>query len=114
MLNKSLGVLIALGPLLQGCATPVAKLSPGHPAPAASTAVDPGVDPDLVKAGYEVKHRDGRLFYCRSESSVGTRFATTTCLTAQQIHERERATQQSKDFLSLPRTGQCVGAECHQ
>lgn len=105
--------LLALSVLafLAGCAS-----RPPAPVPAAPMVAAPvaaGVDPDLVKVGYQVKRHDGDVFYCRSESSVGTRFATTTCLTAQQIRERERSVQQSKDFLTLPRTGQCVGAECH-
>jgi len=86
---------------------------PVAPSAAVSAAPAGGVDPDLVKAGYQVRRRDGAVFYCRSESSVGTRFATTTCLTAQQIRERNRSTQESKDFLSLPRYGTCVGPECH-
>jgi len=106
-------LVLAVLAFLAGCATRPPAPGPVSEAPIAAAPGAAGVDPDLVKAGYQVKRRDGDIFYCRSESSVGTRFASTTCLTAQQIRERERSVQQSKDFLTLPRTGHCVGPECH-
>jgi hypothetical protein len=56
---------------------------------------------DEVKAlfaqGYKPVGRNGEVYYCRREQQTGSRFATMTCKTADQM---KQITQESKDLLS--------------
>jgi hypothetical protein len=47
--------------------------------------------------GYKLQVRGGEKYFCRSEQQLGTRFATTTCRTAEQMAV---STQSSKDFAA--------------
>lgn len=60
----------------------------------------------LFAQGYKPQERNGQVFYCRREVQTGSRFATMTCKTADQIKE---ITQDSKDFLDAKqRPGGCM------
>jgi hypothetical protein len=60
----------------------------------------------LFAQGYKPTSRNGEVYYCRKEGSLGTRFETTTCRTAQQMKELER---ESKDLvLEKQRPGGCT------
>src|SRR6202012_5058428 len=39
----------------------------------------------LFAQGYKPTSRNGEVYYCRKEGTLGTRFETTTCRTAQQM-----------------------------
>ncbi len=59
----------------------------------------------LFAQGYKPMSRDGKVYYCHQEMKTGSRFATTTCKTAEQI---KQLTQDSKDLVnSSQRTGGC-------
>jgi hypothetical protein len=107
--------------LAQGCATPHPNASP--PASPATSAKpdrivleDKTLTNDEVRAlfaqGYKPVGRDGRVYYCRREQQTGSRFATMTCKTAE---EMKQLTQDSKDMLSnQQKVGGCrsLGAGC--
>ena len=57
----------------------------------------------LLAEGYKPVGRNGEVYYCRREQRTGSRFATTSCKTADQIKQTAR---DSKDMLS---TQQAVG-----
>ncbi len=57
----------------------------------------------LLAEGYKPVGRNGEVYYCRHEQRTGSRFATTSCKTADQIKQTAR---DSKDMLS---TQQAVG-----
>ena len=87
-------------------------------APATGTAVAPNapaasdVDPALVKEGYRVVRRQGKVLYCQTQTVTGTKFGTTKCATAEQIHESERETELSKQQLIRTGPAYCVGTQC--
>jgi hypothetical protein len=57
----------------------------------------------LFAQGYKPVSRGGEVYYCRHEQRTGSRFATTSCKTADQIKQTAR---DSKDMLT---TQQAVG-----
>ena len=57
----------------------------------------------LLAQGYKPVSRGGEIYYCRHEQRTGSRFATTSCKTADQIKQTAR---DSKDMLA---TQQAVG-----
>lgn len=60
----------------------------------------------LFAQGYKPVGRNGQVYYCRSESQTGSRFATMICKSAEQIKQH---TQDSKDLLSeKQRAGGCA------
>jgi len=98
-------------------ATPAARAhaaaqSASPPVAAARDGDSAGVDRSLVKDGYHVVRRNGQLLYCRSQSVTGTKFSSTVCLTAAQIHTQQEDLQHSKDTLNQARAAQCLGPQC--
>ena len=94
-------------------AAAVAGTTPAAGAPAGSADPNlPKVDPALVKQGYRVVRRQGKILYCQSQSVTGTKFASTTCQTAEQIQELNRETEQSKRLLIRSGPANCVGSQC--
>jgi hypothetical protein len=83
-------------------------------APAVAVAVAPtgSVDPSLIKEGYRVVHRENQVLYCRTETTTGTAFKHTACLTAEQIQGQKRSSQNTKDELNKLRGNSCVGNTC--
>ena len=65
----------------------------------------------LFEQGYKPTSRNGEVYYCRREQSLGTRFATTICRTADQMKQLER---DSKDLATQKqRPGGCTqGSTC--
>jgi hypothetical protein len=80
---------------------------PGSPDPGV-----PRVDPALIKAGYRAVRRQGKLLYCQTQTVTGTKFANTTCMTAEQIHEVNRDTEASQRLLIKPGYSDCLGVSC--
>jgi hypothetical protein len=59
----------------------------------------------LFAQGYKPMSRDGKVYYCHQEMKTGSRFATTTCKTADQM---KQLAQDSKDLVnSQQKTGGC-------
>lgn len=59
----------------------------------------------LFAQGYKPMSRGGKVYYCHQEMKTGSRFATTTCKTAEQMKQQ---TQDSKDLInSSQKTGGC-------
>jgi hypothetical protein len=70
------------------------------------------VDPVLVKEGYRAVRRQGMILYCQTQTVTGTKFANTVCMTAEQLQEVKRETQQSKRLLIRSGPANCVGNQC--
>jgi len=82
---------------------------------ASGSATDPSapkIDPALIKAGYRAVKRQGKILYCQTQSVTGTKFANTICMTAEQIQEQQRETEQSKRLLIRSGTANCAGTQC--
>jgi hypothetical protein len=87
---------------------------------ASATAAPPGsadpsvpkVDPALIKEGYRAVRRHGKILYCQSQSVTGTKFDSTVCMTAEQIQELKRETEQSKRLLIRSGAATCLGVSC--
>jgi hypothetical protein len=81
----------------------------------AGSAADPSpakADPALIKEGYRVVRRQGKILYCQTQSVTGTKFGNTVCRTAEQIHEEKRDTELSKRMLIRSGPANCVGTQC--
>jgi len=127
-LMRSTFVLIAVA-TLAGCASGPAKQAPEPPTAAAAVPVAPVVataaqkptekaDPKasasgeyFPPAGYQKKAKGSTTVYCRSDTPVGTRFATEYCYSQADL-ERMEATRANirQDVDRARRT--CVGAGC--
>jgi 3-oxoacyl-ACP reductase-like protein len=81
-------------------------------AAAANAPAAGDVDPALVKEGYRVVRRQGKVLYCQTQTVTGTKFGSTTCATAEQIHESERETELSRQQLIRSGPAYCVGTQC--
>ncbi len=109
---------MACAALVVGCAAPrpgpvTPAAMPVHPAaPVAGTPADAAVDANLVAQGYHVVRTADRVRYCRTETPTGTAFASTVCLSPDQVDERRRSLKHSQDDLSLPRGITCAGKIC--
>ena len=64
-----------------------------------------------VPAGYRRVTRNGKELYCRSVTTIGTRFAEQMCFTREQIEEIERRTDQAMDDFETARKT-CSGSYC--
>ena len=71
--------------------------------PAAESIKVSEVNPDLLKKGYKVVKRDGRIGYCRAEQITGTQFKKTICLTEDQIREQARRTTETSESMERQR-----------
>jgi hypothetical protein len=70
------------------------------------------VDPALVKEGYGVVRRQGKILYCQTQTVTGSKFANTVCMTAEQIQELKRETEKSRRLLIRSGPANCVGTQC--
>src|SRR5512138_2238690 len=61
------------------------------------------VNPDLLKKGYKVVKRDGKIGYCRAEQITGSQFKKTICLSEDQIREQARRTTETSDSMERQR-----------
>jgi hypothetical protein len=122
-------VLIAAA-ALTGCAseptTPVSE-SPKAPAPAApvspaakTVATEPVAKTDSAAsasnefqppAGYQKKTKGKSTVYCRSDTPVGTRFATEYCYTQSDLERMETSRNSIRQEVDRARRT-CVGTGC--
>lgn len=89
-------------------AAPATTAASATPTAAPVTAADHGAVPniELIKKGYQVKRRGGKLLYCRSQRTTGSMIPTTACLTESQVRWIEQQNeQQTKDLMTQPRGG---------
>ena len=77
-----------------------------------SARADAAVDANLVSQGYHVVRTGERVRYCRTQTPTGTAFATTVCLSPEQVEEQKRSLKHSQDDLSLPRGITCSSKIC--
>jgi len=112
-------VVVAQVPAAASTSTSTAAAAATGTASAAAattdSAADPSlakVDPALIKAGYRVVRRQGKILYCQTQTVTGTKFGSTVCATAEQIHESERETELSKRQLIRTGPAYCVGTQC--
>jgi hypothetical protein len=66
----------------------------------------------LAKEGYRVVKRNDQTLYCRTRAVTGTMFASTVCLTMEQLQQQKRDLQYSQDMLNHANAAPCVGAKC--
>ena len=81
-------------------------------APVAGAGADAAVDVSLVRQGYHVVRTGARVRYCRTQTPTGTAFASTVCLSPEQVEEQRRSLKHSQDDLSLPRGITCSSKIC--
>jgi len=85
-------------------------------APAASavpveTAHAPKLSPK-VPGGYRLVKRNGKELYCKSVTTIGTRFAEQMCFTREQIAEIDERTNHAMDDFEKARKTCTGGAYC--
>lgn len=88
---------------------PAAPTAAQAPAAQPSTAA-PGV-PKKVLAGYKLRVKDGKKYYCTREAVLGSKFEKTICLTEEQVAEVEQRRQQQRDDLEKAQKA-CGGKMC--
>lgn len=104
-----------------GVQTPAPALSPStalaSDSPMAASAVIQSADLGLKAArqGFRTEIRDGELFYCSTDTSLGTRIPTTKCLSEPQfkmwLQQEEQQRQQMQRSLAGPACP--TGIQCH-
>jgi hypothetical protein len=87
--------------------------APSNAPTAAGAPAGRAVDADLVKEGYQVVKRQDKVLYCRTQSTTGTRFTSTVCMTGEQIQSQRRALQDQKDALNKTHASSCLGNTCN-
>jgi hypothetical protein len=95
-----LSCALAVALTLTACA---AAPPPKNAAPPAETIKVSEVNQDLIRKGYKVVKRDGKVGYCRAEQMTGTQFKKTICLTEDQIREQARRTTETSDSMERQR-----------
>ena len=93
-----------------------ASAAPAPTAPAASavpveTAPAPKLSPK-VPGGYRLVKRNGKELYCKSVTTIGTRFAEQMCFTREQIAEIDERTNHAMDDFEKARKTCTGGAYC--
>ena len=99
----------------QPAAVPKSAPAPAKSQPAASSASASASannvtdDPDFIKAArsYNKVEKDGKILYCRRDASMGTRLATTKCLTADQLMTQAKQNADVTRRMGLPRSSPC-------
>jgi hypothetical protein len=90
---------------------PAATVAAREEESAAATAGATKDEKFRAPAGYKVKSKGGGTVYCKSETPVGTRFATEYCFTEAQL-ERIEKNKRSIQEDHAQRTRTCAGASC--
>ena len=108
--------------LLCACASgprPDEAAAKGQPQPpaalqtaaASSSESGAGVDTDAeferAAKRYKKSIREGQTFYCRNEKPLGSRLPVEYCLSEAQLRAEIRKAENSRDQLSLPKSGPC-------
>jgi len=114
-MRVSLPAIITVASLsaMAGCAS--APISPSAPAaavparaavqkPTASTTVPLSADAEAtMKAarslGYVPRNHKGTIVYCRTESQLGTRFVSTTCISQEQVASAAERSVDNRDSV---------------
>ncbi len=105
-------VVVAQVPAAAGTSTATTGATATGAASAAIAPADNDVDPALIKEGYRVVRRRGKVLYCQTQTVTGTKFGSTVCRTADEIHAEERETELSKRQLIRTGPQYCVGTQC--
>ena len=101
---------LAIALTVTACAAPP---PPKNAAPAPESIKVSEVNQDLLKKGYKVVKRDGKIGYCRAEQMTGTQFKKTICLTEDQIREEARRTTETSDSMERQRWNPpCMPGKC--
>lgn len=101
---------LAIALIVTACA---ASPPPKKAAPAPESIKVSEVNQDLLKKGYKVVKRDGKIGYCRAEQMTGTQFKKTICLTEDQIREQARRTTETSDSMERQRWNPpCMPGKC--
>ena len=87
---------------------PTAPAVSGVPAEAAPA---PHIVPK-VPGGYRLVKRNGKELYCKSVTTIGTRFAEQMCFTREQIAEIDERTNHAMDDFEKARKTCTGGAYC--
>jgi hypothetical protein len=92
--------------------------SPGATATSpGATATSPGgdavVDEKLVKQGYRAVNTKDGLRYCRTVVLTGTRFASTICLTPDQVAQEKQSARDTGDTMNKARPVNCKVISCY-
>jgi len=110
--------VLACAALIAACAAsrtqplPPAAVPASPAAPVARAGSDAAVDASLVAQGYHVVRTGARVRYCRTQTPTGTAFASTVCLSPEQVEQERRSLKHSQDDLSLPRGITCARKIC--
>ena len=93
-----------------------ASAAPAPTAPAASAVPEeaahaPKLTPK-VPGGYRLVKRNGKELYCKSVTTIGTRFAEQMCFTREQIAEIDERTNHAMDDFEKARKTCTGGAYC--
>jgi hypothetical protein len=70
---------------------------------------------DVQAAGYKIVNKDGEKLYCRRDPITGSRVQfQTTCLTAQELYDKQHQTQSAMSLITDQQTPihQCVMRNC--
>ena len=60
---------------------------------------------DVQAAGYKIVNKDGEQLYCRKDAITGSRVEfQTTCLTAQELYDRQHQTENSMSLITDQQT----------
>ena len=84
---------------------PAASAVPAEAAPAAHIS-------PKVPGGYRLVKRNGKELYCKSVTTIGTRFAEQMCFTREQIAEIDERTNHAMDDFEKARKTCTGGAYC--
>jgi hypothetical protein len=133
MRDNVASVALSLSALLSvGCSSPPAKSDSGAKLTAgtqaiptsaptvtspSATATSPGgdavVDEKLVKQGYRAVNSKDGLRYCRTVVLTGTRFASTICLTPDQVAQEKQSARDTGDTMNKARPVNCKVISCY-
>jgi hypothetical protein len=105
-------VAVAQAPAAASASTSTTPATATGTASATNAPAGGAADPALVKEGYRAVRRQGTILYCQTQTVTGTKFASTVCMTAEQIQELKRETEQSKRLLIRSGPANCVGSQC--
>jgi hypothetical protein len=80
-----------------------ATAAPKTPAPTAPTAAANSDQEAIAKAahslGYKAKQHEGKTFYCKSETKVGTNLPSTSCLSEDQVMATVKRSEGNRDTI---------------
>ena len=64
---------------------------------------------DFIRAArsYNKIERQGKVLYCKRDASMGTRLATTKCLTTEQLMAQAKQNADVTRRMGLPKPGPC-------